>query len=92
MPKKIIIVTAEWDYFKDRLSNLCSQLIKAGINCEIKDYRDPEAMRLIIKYGVSNGIVRIPQIYLINDYEVKQIKYYITNDLRLIMNELSNYS
>ncbi|WP_054857393.1 hypothetical protein [Vulcanisaeta sp. JCM 16159] len=91
MPKKIVIVTADWDYFKDQLSMLCSQFIKAGIDCETMNYEDQEALRLIIKYGIDNGVVRIPQIYVIINGDVKRITYEITDDLRLVIKDLDNY-
>ncbi|WP_054842411.1 hypothetical protein [Vulcanisaeta distributa] len=91
MPKKIVIVTADWDYFKDQLTTLCSQFIKAGISCEMRDYGSPDALQLIIKYGIDNGLVRIPQIYLISNGEVRRIAYEITSDLRLVIKDLDNY-
>ena len=87
MPKKIIIITAEWDHFKDQLNALCSQLINEGINCEIKDYEDPDSLQLIIKYGINDGMVRIPQIYIINDGNVRRVNYEVTDDLRLVIKD-----
>ncbi|GAB6945699.1 hypothetical protein [Vulcanisaeta sp. JCM 14467] len=87
MPKKIIIITAEWDHFKDQLNALCSQFINEGINCEIRDYDDPNALQLIIKYGISNGIVRIPQIYIINNGDVKRVNYEVTDNLKLVIKD-----
>ena len=90
MAKTVIIITSKWDYLKDQLDTLCAQLLKAGINCEIRNYDEPEAMRLIIRHGINNGIVRIPQIYIIDNERVRQVKYRVTNDLRLVIDELNN--
>ncbi|GAB6948384.1 hypothetical protein JCM16161A_25140 [Vulcanisaeta sp. JCM 16161] len=91
MQKKIIIVTAEWDYFKEQLSTLCSQLSRAGVDCEVRDYGNPEALRLIVKYGIDNGMIRIPQIYVISDGNVRRIDYEVTSDLKIIIKDLNDY-
>ncbi len=91
MLRKVIIVTADWDYLRDQLNSLCSQLTREGITCEMRNYMDPEALQLIIKYGINNGIVRIPQIYVVNDGDVRRIGYEVRDDLRLIIKDLGNY-
>ncbi len=57
----------------------------------MKDYGNPDALQLIIKYGIDNGLVRIPQIYLISNGEIRRITYEITSDLRLVIKDLDNY-
>ncbi len=86
----MIIITSKWDYLKDQLDALCTQVLKAGINCEIKSYDEPEAMKFIIRYGINNGMVRIPQIYIIDNDKVRQVKYRVTNDLKLVIDDFNN--
>ncbi len=90
MAKTVIIITSKWDYLKDQLDALCMQLLRAGVNCETRNYDEPEAMRLITRYGINNGIVRIPQIYIIDNERIRQVKYRVTNDLSLVIEDLNN--
>jgi hypothetical protein len=80
---RVVVITEEWDYFRDELESLCAELDRRGIECRILDLRNDESTRLIIKYGIENGIVRIPQIYVISDGDVKRIQYEVTKNVRL---------
>lgn len=47
-------------------------------------------MKFIIRYGINNGMVRIPQIYIIDNDKVRQVKYRVTNDLKLVIDDFNN--
>ncbi|MCG2863852.1 MAG: hypothetical protein L7H10_01165 [Vulcanisaeta sp.] len=88
---RVVVITEEWDYFRDELESLCAELDRRGIECRILDLRNDESTRLIIKYGIENGIVRIPQIYVISDGDVKRIRYEVTKNVRLNLESLINH-
>ncbi|MGC8543737.1 MAG: hypothetical protein ACP5NQ_07315 [Vulcanisaeta sp.] len=87
MEEKVIIITAEWDYSKDDLTTLCLRLHELKINCEIMNYDDPSIIWFVIKHGISDGIIKIPQIFVVINGKIKRIMYGMSKDLHLeIMN------
>ncbi len=79
----VLIITAEWDYFKDQLESLCRALERHGIKCEILDYRDERALDLLLKYCIINGLIRIPQILLVSNGHVKRFEFKVNEELRI---------
>jgi len=57
---RLIVITAPWDHYSRRISRICSKLE----GCIILYYYEEEALKLILKYGIDGGMVRIPQFYI----------------------------
>ncbi|WP_069807365.1 hypothetical protein [Vulcanisaeta thermophila] len=94
MESAVIITTAPWDYHRDELNAVCNELISRGINCRLMDYEENEALKLLLKYGIKDGMVRIPSVFIIHGDRVIQVTYEVRDDLTTnirerIMNELS---
>jgi hypothetical protein len=88
MIRKVIVITKDWDYLRSDLELLCERLIKSNVECEMRDLDDTESRQLVIRYGIENGIVRIPQIYVIKDGNIKRMHYEVTKDVRLNVDSL----
>lgn len=82
-----IIITAPWDHYRKELENLCEELISYSIDCRIMNYEDPEAVGLLLKYGIEDGMIKIPKIFLVINNQVIEIKYELHEDLTTNMKE-----
>nr|KJR72495.1 MAG: hypothetical protein TU36_01710 [Vulcanisaeta sp. AZ3] len=88
--KRVVIITADWDYLRKDLDSLCEQVLRIGFECEIHNYNEEAVISLLIKYGISNGIIRIPQIYVIQNGEIRRVGYRVLDSIKLDIDEVIN--
>ncbi|ABW01633.1 hypothetical protein [Caldivirga maquilingensis] len=73
---EVIVITASWDVHLGFIKYHCRRLLRKGIPCEVTMINNNDAKELLIKYGVKNGIIRIPTVLVLSKNGVNVIDVY----------------
>ncbi|GEM_PF-4670152 len=84
---KVVVITAEWNFHKKRVEEICRELERQGISCIVRNYSDE--LELLIKYCIKNGLIKLPKILVIvNDKVVKVIDEVELDKILLTLKEV----
>jgi hypothetical protein len=76
---EFVIITAQWEVGIGLVRHYCRALINRGFRCRLMMINEDNAKDLLIRYGVREGVVKIPLILMINSGGVRVISI---DDLR----------
>ncbi|WP_291999710.1 hypothetical protein [Caldivirga sp.] len=70
---EVIVVTASWDVHLGFIKYHCRRLLNKGVLCRVIMINDNDAKELLIKYGVRDGIIKIPVVLILSENRVNVI-------------------